>query len=180
MARLKAQYEAEIKKKMMDKFKYENVHQIPKLEKIIVNCVTRDAVSNGKMVESITADLAAITGQKPVVSRAKKSIASFKLRQGQALGAFVTLRGETMYEFLDRLINLSLPRVKDFRGLSPKGFDGKGNYTMGLKEQIIFPEIDYDRIDKIRGLGISFVTTATTNEEGRDLLKHFGMPFREK
>lgn len=180
MARLKALYETEVKKKMMDKFKYGNVHQIPKLEKIIVNCVTRDAVSNGKIVDSIVTDLAAITGQKPVVSRAKKSIASFKLREGQALGAFVTLRGEQMYEFLDRLINLSLPRVKDFRGLSPKGFDGKGNYTMGLKEQIIFPEIDYDKIDKIRGLGISFVSTATTNEEGRELLKHFGMPFRDK
>ena len=180
MARLKALYESEIKKKMMEKFKYGNPHQIPKLEKIIVNCVTRDAVSNGKIVDSINVDLAAITGQKPVVSRAKKSIASFKLRQGQALGAFVTLRGETMYEFLDRLVNLSLPRVKDFRGLSPKGFDGKGNYTMGLKEQIIFPEIDYDKIDKIRGMGISFVTTAITNEEWRDLLKHFGMPFRER
>lgn len=180
MARLKALYESEIKKKLNEKFKYSNVHQIPKLEKIIVNCVTRDAVSNGKMVDSIVADLAAITGQKPVVARAKKSIASFKLRQDQALGAFVTLRGEQMYEFLDRLINLSLPRVKDFRGLSPKGFDGKGNYTMGLKEQIIFPEIDYDKIDKIRGMGISFVTTATNNEEGREMLKQFGMPFREK
>lgn len=180
MARLKGLYESDVKPKMMEKFKYANVHQIPKLEKIIVNCVTREAVSNGKIVDSIVSDLAAITGQKPVVSRAKKSIASFKLRQGQALGAFVTLRGEQMYEFLDRLINLSLPRVKDFRGLSPKGFDGKGNYTMGMKEQIIFPEIDYDKIDKIRGLGISFVTTATTNEEGRDLLKHFGMPFKER
>lgn len=180
MARLKALYESEIKKKLNEKFKYGNVHQIPKLEKIIVNCVTRDAVSNGKMVDSIVADLAAITGQKPVVARAKKSIASFKLRQDQALGAFVTLRGEQMYEFLDRLINLSLPRVKDFRGLSPKGFDGKGNYTMGLREQIIFPEIDYDKIDKIRGMGISFVTTATNNEEGREMLKLFGMPFREK
>ena len=180
MARLKTQYESEIKKKMQDKFKYGNVHQIPKLEKIIVNSVTRDAVSNGKIVDTIVADLAAVTGQKPVVSRAKKSIASFKLRQGQALGAFVTLRGEQMYEFLDRLINLSLPRVKDFRGLSPKGFDGKGNYTMGLKEQIIFPEIDYDKIDKVRGMGISFVTTATNNEEGRELLAQFGMPFREK
>jgi large subunit ribosomal protein L5 len=180
MARLKALYESEVKKKLNEKFKYSNVHQIPKLEKIIVNCVTRDAVSNGKVVDSIVTDLAAITGQKPVVARAKKSIASFKLRQDQALGAFVTLRGEQMYEFLDRLINLSLPRVKDFRGLSPKGFDGKGNYTMGLKEQIIFPEIDYDKIDKIRGLGISFVTTATNNEEGRELLKQFGMPFREK
>ena len=180
MARLKALYESEVRKKMQAKFNYGNVHQIPKLEKIIVNCVTRDAVSNGKVVDGIVADLAAITGQKPVVARAKKSIASFKLRQDQALGAFVTLRGSQMYEFLDRLINLSLPRVKDFRGLSPKGFDGKGNYTMGLKEQIIFPEIDYDKIDKIRGLGISFVTTATNNEEGRELLKQFGMPFREK
>ena len=180
MARLKALYESEIKKKMMDKYKYGNVHQIPKLEKIIVNSVTRDAVSNGKIVDSITAELAALTGQKPVTAKAKKSIASFKLRQGQAIGAFVTLRGEQMYEFLDRLINLSLPRVKDFRGLSPKGFDGKGNYTMGLKEQIIFPEIDYDKIDKIRGMGISFVTTATNNEEGRELLRAFGMPFREK
>lgn len=180
MARLKALYDKDIKKTLNEKFKYSNVHQVPKLEKIIVNCVTRDAVSNGKIVDSIVTDLAAITGQKPVVARAKKSIASFKLRQDQALGAFVTLRGEQMYEFLDRLINLSLPRVKDFRGLSPKGFDGKGNYTMGLKEQIIFPEIDYDKIDKIRGLGISFVTTATNNEEGRELLRQFGMPFREK
>lgn len=180
MARLKALYESEVKKKLNEKFKYANVHQVPKLEKIIVNCVTRDAVSNGKIVDSIVAELAAITGQKPVVARAKKSIASFKLRQDQALGAFVTLRGEQMYEFLDRLINLSLPRVKDFRGLSPKGFDGKGNYTMGLKEQIIFPEIDYDKIDKIRGMGISFVTTATNNEEGREMLKLFGMPFRDK
>ena len=180
MARLKAQYETEIKKKMMDKFKYGNINQIPKLEKIIVNSVTRDAVTNGKIVDSITAELAAVTGQKPVTAKAKKSIASFKLREGQAIGAFVTLRGSKMYEFLDRLINLSLPRVKDFRGLSPKGFDGKGNYTMGLKEQIIFPEIDYDKIDKIRGMGISFVTTATNNDEGRELLKQFGMPFREK
>ena len=164
MARLKALYDTEVKKALQAKYKYGNVHQIPKLEKIIVNCVTRDAVSNGKIVDTIVEDLAAITGQKPVVARAKKSIASFKLRQDQALGAFVTLRGEQMYEFLDRLINLSLPRVKDFRGLSPKGFDGKGNYTMGLKEQIIFPEINYDKNDKIRGLGISFVTTATNNE----------------
>lgn len=180
MARLKAQYETEIKKKMMEKYKYGNINQIPKLEKIIVNSVTRDAVTNGKIVDSITAELAAVTGQKPVTAKAKKSIASFKLREGQAIGAFVTLRGSKMYEFLDRLINLSLPRVKDFRGLSPKGFDGKGNYTMGLKEQIIFPEIDYDKIDKIRGMGISFVTTATNNDEGRELLKQFGMPFREK
>ncbi len=180
MARLKAQYETEIKKKMMDKYKYGNVHQIPKLEKIIVNSVTRDAVSNGKIVDSIAAELAAVTGQKPVTAKAKKSVASFKLRQGQAIGAFVTLRGAKMYEFLDRLINLSLPRVKDFRGLSPTGCDGKGNYTMGLKEQIIFPEIEYDKIDKIRCMGISFATTAINNEEGRELLRQFGMPFREK
>lgn len=180
MARLKALYEKEIKKTMMEKYKYGNVHQIPKLQKIIVNSVTRDAVSNGKIVDNIVAELAAVTGQKPVTAKAKKSIASFKLREGQAIGAFVTLRGEQMYEFLDRLINFSLPRVKDFRGLSPKGFDGKGNYTMGLKEQIIFPEIDYDKVDKIRGMGLSFVTTATNNEEGRELLRQFGMPFREK
>jgi large subunit ribosomal protein L5 len=179
-ARLKAQYDAEIKKKMMEKFKYSNVHQIPKLEKIIVNSITREAVSNAKIVESVVEELATVTGQKPVVARAKKSIASFKLREGQAIGAFVTLRGDQMYEFLDRMINFSLPRVKDFRGLSPKGFDGKGNYTMGLKEQIIFPEINYDRIDKVRGMGISFVTSAVNNEEGRELLKMFGMPFRDK
>jgi large subunit ribosomal protein L5 len=179
-ARLKTQYQTEIKKKMMEKFKYTNIHQIPKLEKIIVNSITREAVSNAKIVESVVDELATITGQKPVVARAKKSIASFKLREGQAIGAFVTLRGDQMYEFLDRMINFSLPRVKDFRGLSPKGFDGKGNYTMGLKEQIIFPEINYDRIDKVRGMGISYVTTATNNEEGRELLKLFGMPFRDK
>lgn len=179
-ARLKTQYQTEIKKKMMEKFKYTNIHQIPKLEKIIVNSITREAVSNAKIVESVVEELATITGQKPVVARAKKSIASFKLREGQAIGAFVTLRGDQMYEFLDRMINFSLPRVKDFRGLSPKGFDGKGNYTMGLKEQIIFPEINYDRIDKVRGMGISYVTSATNNEEGRELLKLFGMPFRDK
>ncbi len=179
-ARLKSLYQSELKKKMQEKFKYSNVHQVPKLEKIIVNSVTRDAVSNGKVVDLVVDELATVTGQKPVVARAKKSIASFKLREGQAIGAFVTLRGDQMYEFLDRLINFSLPRVKDFRGLSPKGFDGKGNYTMGLKEQIIFPEINYDRIDKVRGMGISFVTTAVNNEEGRELLKLFGMPFREK
>ena len=173
-------YKSEITKQMMDKYNYKNVHQIPKLEKIVLNCVTRDAVSNGKIVDNIMGDLALISGQKPVVARAKNSIASFKLREGQALGASVTLRGKRMYEFLDRLISFSLPRVKDFRGLSPKAFDGKGNYTLGIKEQIMFPEINYDKIDKVRGLGISFVTTAGSNEEGRDLLKFFGMPFREK
>lgn len=179
-SRLRTLYTSEVKKKMMDKYNYKNVHQIPKLEKIVLNSVTRDAVTNGKVVDSIIADLAAISGQKPVVARAKNSIASFKLREGQALGASVTLRGDRMYEFLDRLISFSLPRVKDFRGLNPKAFDGKGNYTLGVKEQIMFPEINYDKIDKIRGMGISFITTAGSNEEGRDLLKMFGMPFKEK
>jgi len=178
--RMKTLYTSEIKNNMMDKYKYKNVHQIPKLEKIIINCVHRDAVSNGKIVDSIAADLSVISGQKPVIARAKKSIASFKLREGQALGASVTLRGARMYEFLDRLISFSLPRVKDFRGLNPKAFDGKGNYSLGIKEQIMFPEINYDKIDKVRGMGISFVTTANSNEEGRDLLKMFGMPFKEK
>lgn len=178
--RLKKQYDETIKGNLQTKFSYKNVNQVPKLEKIIVNCVTRDCVQNGKMVEGIIDDLTQITGQKAVVARAKKSIASFKLRENQALGAYVTLRGAKMYEFLDRLINFSLPRVKDFRGLSPKGFDGRGNYTMGVKEQIMFPEINYDKIDKIRGLGIAFVTTANNNEEGRELLREFGIPFREK
>lgn len=179
-SRLNDLYKTEVKKNMMDKYSYSNVHQIPKLEKIVINSVTRDAVTNGKVVESITNDLAAITGQKPVISRAKKSVASFKVREGQALGACVTLRGERMYEFLDRFISFTLPRVKDFRGLSPKAFDGKGNYNLGMKEQIVFPEINYDKIDKVRGMAITFVTTAENNDEGRELLRFFGMPFREK
>ena len=179
-SRMKSLYKSEIKEKMMTRYSYGNVCQIPKLEKIIINCVTKDAVTNGKIVDSIVNDIATISGQKPVIARAKKSIASFKLREGQALGASVTLRGERMFEFLDRLITLTLPRVRDFRGLNPKAFDGKGNYTLGVKEQIVFPEINYDKIDKIRGMGISFVTTANTNEEGRDLLRFFGMPFKEK
>lgn len=178
--RLKTLYKKEIKKNLLDKYSYKNIHQVPQLEKIVLNCVTKDAVTNGKIVESIVRDLATISGQKPVIARAKNSIASFKLREGQALGASVTLRGSKMYEFLDRLISFSLPRVRDFRGLNPKAFDGKGNYSLGIKEQIMFPEISYDKIDKVRGMGISFVTTATTNEEGRDLLKMFGMPFRDK
>lgn len=180
MSRLRDEYNKTTKAELMKKFAYKNVNQVPKLEKIIVNSVTRDAVANGKVVDLITAELAAITGQKPVVARAKKSISSFKLRQDQAIGAFVTLRGARMYEFLDRLVTFSLPRVRDFRGVSPKGFDGKGNYTLGLKEQIIFPEINYDKVDKIRGMGITFVTTATNNEEGRELLKLLGMPFADK
>jgi len=179
MSRMKEIYKKEVVPALVKKFGYSNVHMIPKIEKIVVNCVTKDAVSNSKVVDSIVNDLAAITGQKPVVARAKTSIASFKVRQGMPLGASVTLRGEKMYEFLDRLISISLPRVRDFRGVSSKGFDGKGNYTLGLKEQIIFPEINYDKIDKIRGLGISIVTTATTNDEGRELLTLIGMPFRK-
>ena len=179
-SRMKEMYKSDIQGKLQDKYSYKNVNQIPKLEKIVINCVTRDAVTNGKVVDSIVSDLSMISGQKAVVARAKKSIASFKLREDQPLGAFVTLRGRRMYDFLDRIITLTLPRVKDFRGLNPKAFDGKGNYTLGIKEQIVFPEINYDKIDKVRGMGISFITTANTNEEGRDLLKMFGMPFKEK
>jgi large subunit ribosomal protein L5 len=179
MSRLKDLYNSQVKDEMKKKFEYGNVNQIPKIEKIVVNSMTRDSVSNSKVVESIKADLAAITGQKPVTARARKSIASFKVRQGMALGASVTLRGEKMYEFLDRLISISLPRVRDFRGVSSKGFDGRGNYTMGLKEQILFPEINYDKIDKVRGMGISIVTTANSDEEGRELLAQFGMPFQK-
>lgn len=179
MSRLKQKYVEVAVPELVKKFSYNNKHMIPKIEKVVLNCCTKDAVSNSKVVESIVADLAAITGQKPVIARAKTSIASFKVRQGMPLGASVTLRGEKMYEFLDRLISISLPRVRDFRGVSSKGFDGKGNYTLGLKEQIIFPEINYDKIDKIRGLGISIVTTANTNEEGRELLTLLGMPFRK-
>ena len=179
MTRLNDLYKNDVKKQMTEKFGYKNVNQVPKLEKIVVNCCTRDAVTNSKVVKSIMADLGAITGQKPVEAKARKSVAGFKVREGMPLGASVTLRGEKMFEFLDRLVNITLPRVRDFRGVSPKGFDGKGNYTLGLKEQIIFPEISYDQIDKVRGLGISIVTTANTNEEGRELLNLFGMPFRK-
>lgn len=177
MSRLKELYTGELKGKMTEKFGYKNIHQVPKLEKIVVNCCTKEAVTNSKVVQTIMEDIGAITGQKAVVAKAKKSVAGFKVRQGMPLGASVTLRGEKMYEFLDRLINITLPRVRDFRGVSSKGFDGRGNYTLGLKEHIIFPEISYDQIDKVRGLGISIVTTAKNNEEGRELLNLFGMPF---
>lgn len=180
MSVTKEKYKSDVTKLLQDKFQYKNVNQVPKIDKVTLSCMTKDVVQNAKMVESIISDLSAITGQKPVIARAKKSIATFKVREGQALGAYVTLRGARMYEFLDRLIHFSLPRVKDFRGLSPKGFDGRGNYTFGLKEQITFPEINYDKIDKIRGLGIVISTTANTNDEGRELLRGVGMPFREK
>ena len=179
MSKLKNVYLKEAVPALKAKFGYTNVHRVPKIEKIVVNCCSKDAVVNGKVVDAIMADIGAITGQKPVVARAKKSIASFKVRQGMPLGASVTLRGEKMYEFLDRLISISLPRVRDFRGVSSKGFDGKGNYTLGLKEQIIFSEINYDKVDKVRGMGISIVTTAQSNEEGRELLNLLGMPFRK-
>jgi len=179
MSRLGEMYKKDVVPAMQEKFGYKNVNLIPKVEKIIVNCCTRDAVTNSKVVDSIIKDISAITGQKAVVAKAKKSIAGFKVREGMPLGACVTLRGERMYEFLDRLVNISLPRVRDFRGVSPKAFDGRGNYTLGLKEQIIFPEISYDKIDKVRGLGISIVTNATNNEEGRELLSLMGMPFRK-
>jgi large subunit ribosomal protein L5 len=178
MARLKEKYQKEIKTELVKQFNFKNVNQVPKLEKIVISCVTRDVVTNPKMIENIVEELGAITGQKPVVAKAKKSIATFKIRTGLALGAMVTLRGERMYEFLDRLVNFSLPRVKDFRGLNTNGFDGNGNYSLGLKEQIIFPEINYDKVDKVRGMAINFVTTAETNEQGRALLKAFGMPFK--
>lgn len=180
MNRLHKHYEDTVKKSMVTEFSYKNIFQVPKLKKITVNCVNKEAVKNGKIVDSIVQDLTAISGQKPVVARAKKSVATFKLREGQPLGAYVTLRGRRMYDFLERLIVLTLPRVRDFKGISPAGFDGQGNYTMGIKEQIVFPEIDYDKIDKIRGLGINIQTTASTDKEAFSLLKNLGMPFREK
>jgi len=179
MSAFKEKYYNTVAEGLKKKYGYVNPNMVPKLEKIVVNCCTKDAVSNAKVVDSIMADLAQITGQKPVAVRAKSSIASFKLRQGMPLGACVTLRGEKMFEFLERLVMISLPRVRDFRGVSSKGFDGRGNYTLGLKEQIIFPEINYDKIDKIRGMSISIVTTAKTNEEARDMLELFGVPFRK-
>ena len=177
MSRLKQKYVEVAVPELVKKFSYGNKHMIPKIEKVVLNCCTKDAVSNSKVVESIVSDLAAITGQKPVIARAKTSIASFKVRQGMPLGASVTLRGEKMYEFLDRLISISLPRVRDFRGVSSKGFDGKGNYTLGLKEQIIFPEINYDKVDKIRGMDITVCTTATTDKEALELLTTLNFPF---
>jgi len=179
MSKLKTQYREKVVPKLIEQFKYENVHQVPKLVKVTVNRGLGEASQNAKALESSIAEIAMITGQKPVVTRAKKAIAGFKIRQGMPVGVMVTLRADRMYNFLDRLINLSLPRIRDFRGVSPKSFDGRGNYTLGIREQLIFPEVDYDTIDQIRGMDISIITTATTDEEGRALLKEFGMPFRE-
>ena len=177
MARLEKFYTDEVAPALMKKFGYKSVMQIPKLEKIVVNVGCGEARDNQKIVEAIMGDLAKITGQKAVPCKAKKSVANFKLREGMTIGAKVTLRGDRMYEFLDRLFNVSLPRVRDFRGINPNGFDGRGNYAFGLKEQLIFPEIDYDKVDKVRGMDIVFVTTGRTDEEARELLTLMGAPF---
>jgi large subunit ribosomal protein L5 len=176
-SRLKETYTKEIAPAMAKKFGYKNVMQIPKLDKIVINMGVGEAKENSKVLESAVKDLETITGQKAILTRAKKSIANFKIREGMPIGCKVTLRGEKMYEFADRLINLSLPRVRDFRGVNPNAFDGRGNYSLGIKEQLIFPEIEYDKIDKVRGMDIIFVTTANTDEEARELLTLFGMPF---
>ena len=176
--KLKTTYEETIVPKLKEQFNYTNIHQVPKVAKVVINRGLGEASQNAKALESSLAELSIITGQKPVVTRAKKAIAGFKIREGMPVGVMVTLRGERMYAFLSRLINLALPRIRDFRGVSPKSFDGRGNYSLGVREQLIFPEIDYDSIDQIRGLDISIVTTANTDEEGRALLKEMGMPFR--
>lgn len=177
MSRLKEKYLNEIMDEMKKKFEYANVMEIPKLDKIVINMGVGEAKENAKILETAVKDLETITGQKAVVTRAKNSVANFKLREGQPIGCKVTLRGEMMYEFLDRLVNLALPRVRDFRGVNPNAFDGRGNYALGIKEQIIFPEIEYDKVDKVRGMDIIFVTTANTDEEARELLALFNMPF---
>lgn len=177
MSRLKEQYQNEIVKSMIEKFGYKNIMEVPKLDKIVVNMGVGEARENAKILEAAIRDMETITGQKAVPTRAKNSIANFRLREGQAIGCKTTLRGEKMYNFADRLINLALPRVRDFRGVSADSFDGRGNYALGIKEQIIFPEIEYDKVDKVRGMDIIFVTTAKTDEEARELLRLFGMPF---
>ncbi len=177
MARLKETYVKEVAPALMKKFEYKSVMQIPKLEKIVINVGCGEARDNPKVVDAIVSDITQITGQKPVLCKAKKSVANFKLREGMTIGVKVTLRGERMYEFLDRFFNLALPRVRDFRGINPNSFDGRGNYSLGVKEQLIFPEIDYDKIDKVRGMDICFVTTAKTDEEARELLSLMGAPF---
>jgi large subunit ribosomal protein L5 len=177
---LKLRYQEAIVPKLKEQFGYSNIHQVPKVVKVTVNRGLGEASQNAKALESSLNELAVITGQKPVVTRAKKAIAGFKIREGMPVGVMVTLRSERMYSFLDRLINLALPRIRDFRGISPNSFDGRGNYSLGIREQLIFPEIDYDSIDQIRGMDISIITTASTDEEGRALLKEMGMPFRNR
>ncbi|MCC8074556.1 MAG: 50S ribosomal protein L5 [Clostridiales bacterium] len=177
MPELKDKYTQEVAPALMQKFGYKSVMQIPKLEKVVVNCGVGEAKENAKVLDAVVNDIATITGQKPVITKAKKSIANFKLREGMPIGVKVTLRQDKMWEFVDRLFNVALPRVRDFRGINPDGFDGRGNYALGVKEQLIFPEIEYDKIDKIRGMTIAFVTTAQTDEEGRELLSMLGAPF---
>ncbi len=177
MSRLRDKYNSEIKDAMVNKFGYKNVMQIPKLDKIVVNMGVGEAKDNAKVLEGAVSDMETITGQKAVITRAKNSIANFKIREGMAIGCKTTLRGDKMYEFFDRLVNLALPRVRDFRGVDPNSFDGRGNYALGIKEQLIFPEIEYDKVDKVRGMDIIIVTTAKTDEESRELLRLFGMPF---
>ena len=177
MSRLKEQYQNEIVDAMIKKFGYKNIMEVPKLEKIVVNMGVGEAKENAKLLEAAMKDMETITGQKVVATKAKNSVANFKIRDGMAIGCKTTLRGEKMYEFLDRLVNLALPRVRDFRGVNPNAFDGRGNYALGIKEQIIFPEIEYDKVDKVRGMDIIFVTTAKTDEEARELLTLFNMPF---
>ena len=177
MSRLKEQYQNEIVDAMIKKFGYKNIMEVPKLDKVVINMGVGEAKENAKVLESAIADMEKIAGQKAVVTRAKNSVANFKTREGMPIGCKVTLRGEKMYEFVDRLINLALPRVRDFRGVNPNAFDGRGNYALGIKEQLIFPEIEYDKIDKVRGMDVIFVTTAKTDEEARELLKQFNMPF---
>ena len=177
MSRLKEQYQNEIVDAMIKKFGYKNIMEVPKLDKVVINMGVGEAKDNAKLLESAIADMEKIAGQKAVVTRAKNSVANFKIREGMPIGCKVTLRGEKMYEFVDRLINLSLPRVRDFRGVNPNAFDGRGNYALGIKEQLIFPEIEYDKVDKVRGMDVIFVTTAKTDEEARELLTQFNMPF---
>ena len=179
MARLHDKYKSEVVAKLMETYKYDSVMQVPALNKIVINVGVGDATSNSKLLDDAVRDLQIISGQKPVITKAKKSIASFKLREGMAIGCKVTLRGERMYEFFDKLVSITLPRVRDFRGVSKNAFDGRGNYTLGIKEQLIFPEIDYDKIGKLRGMDIVIVTTAKNDEEGRELLRLFGMPFEK-
>ena len=177
MSRLKKQYQNEIVDAMIEKFGYKNIMEVPKIEKIVVNMGVGEAKENAKLLEAAMKDMETITGQKAIPTKAKNSVANFKIREGMAIGCKTTLRGEKMYEFMDRLINLALPRVRDFRGVNPNAFDGRGNYALGIKEQLIFPEIEYDKIDKVRGMDVIFVTTAKTDEEARELLAQFNMPF---
>ena len=178
-SRLKEKYQKEVAPALLKEFNYKNPMQVPTINKVVVNIGMGEAIQNAKAMDAAVADLSAITGQRPVITRAKRSVAAFKLREGMQIGCMVTLRGERMYQFLDKLMNVALPRLRDFQGVSPEAFDGRGNYTLGLREQLVFPEIDYDKVDKVRGMEVSIVTTARTDEEGRRLLRLMGMPFKK-